>query len=124
MTDRAEPMQAFASREPGHTSVSQQEKASKWDFLIRTLRRPDIKDTHIRHLSTMQRATAMLLAYREELPTTLAAELKSYKEALDGLYLEAIDGFTDLEGVLNLLPTYVTESIAGELCQPDGADTR
>jgi hypothetical protein len=44
------------------------------------------------------------------------AELESYKVTLDELYLEAIDGFADMDGVLNLLPTYVTESIVGNLC--------
>jgi hypothetical protein len=41
----------------------------------------------------------------EELPPALVVELKSYKLTLDGLHLEAIDGFADVDGLLNLLPT-------------------
>jgi len=61
----------------------------------------------------------LLLARREELPPGLAAELRSYKVTLDELPLEASDGFADMDGVLNLLPTYVTESIVGDICHFD-----
>jgi hypothetical protein len=104
------------------SQLTEQEKARRWDKLITHLKDPRAKDTHLRHLSAMRRAVMMLLAAREELPQGLVAELRSYKVTLDELHLEAIDGFADAEGVLNLFPTYVTESLAGELCQPDAND--
>ena len=55
-------------------------------------------------------------------PHPEVAELRSYKVTLDGLHLEAIDGFADVDGVLNLLPTYVTESVVGNICQFDTDD--
>jgi hypothetical protein len=102
--------------------LTRQEKARRWDLLITQLRNPRMKDTHVRHLSAMRRAVEMLLAAREELPDGLVAELRSYKVTLDELHLEAIDGFAGVEGVLNLLPSYVTESLAGQLCQGDTDD--
>jgi hypothetical protein len=99
--------------------MSQQEKANRWDRLIRLLQNPEIRDTYIWHLSTMRRAVEVLLARREELPPALVAELISYKVRLEALHLEAIDGFTGVEGVLNFFPTYVTESLVGQLCQGD-----
>jgi hypothetical protein len=99
--------------------VSQQEKADRWDHLIRLLQNPEIRDTYIWHLSTMRRAVEILLARREELPPTLVNELIPYKARLEALHLEAIDGFTGVEGVLNFFPTYVTESLVGQLCQGD-----
>jgi hypothetical protein len=104
-----------------HVSVSQQKKAERWDSLMILLRSPEIRDTHVRHLSAKRRAAQMLLASREELPATLVTELKAYMVTLDELYLEAIDGFADIEGVLNLLPSFIIESTVGELCQPDNA---
>jgi hypothetical protein len=102
--------------------LTEQEKARRWDRLITHLKDPRAKDTHVRHLSAMRRAVEMLLAAREELPECLVAELRAYKVTLDELHLEAIDGFAGVEGVLNLFPTYVTESLAGELCQGDTDD--
>jgi len=99
--------------------VSQQEKAERWDHLIRLLQNPEIRDTYIWHLSTMRRAVEALLARREELPSALVDELIAYKTRLEALHLEAIDGFTGIEGVLNFFPTYVTESLIGQLCQGD-----
>ena len=104
------------------SQLTQQEKASRWVNLITILKRPQVKDTYVHHLTAMRRAVIMLLAEREELPEPLVAELKKYKVTLDALYLEAADGFADMEGLLNLLPTYVTESIAGNLCQFDTDD--
>jgi hypothetical protein len=103
-------------------SISQQEKAKRWDSLIRMLARPEIRDTGVRHLSSQRRAVMMLLSMREELPVSLTAELKSYKFTLDALYLEAIGGFESVDGIINFLPTYITESTVGELCQPDSTD--
>lgn len=103
-------------------TITQQQKAERWDRLLRLLSSPSIRDDSITHLSTMRRATLILLARREELPPTLVAELKAYKARLDALYLEAIDGFQDTEGVLNMLPAYIAGSIVGELCQPDTDD--
>jgi hypothetical protein len=102
--------------------LTQQEKARRWDQLITHLKDPRARDTRVRHLSAMRRAVLLLLAAREELPQGLAAELRAYRVTLDELHLEAIDSFADAEGVLNLLPTYVTESLAGELCQGDTDD--
>jgi len=99
--------------------VSQHEKAERWDHLIRLLQNPEIRDTYIWHLSTMRRAVEILLARREELPPTLVDELTAYRTRLEALHLEAIDGFTGVEGVLNFFPTYVTESLIGQLCQGD-----
>lgn len=76
----------------------------------------------MRHLSSQRRAVMMLLSMREELPVSLTAELKSYKFTLDALYLEAIGGFESVDGIINFPPTYITESTAGELCQPDSTD--
>jgi hypothetical protein len=102
--------------------LTQEEKARRWDELIETLGKPQVRDTYIRHLSAVRRAVILLLAEREELPACLVDELKSYKVTLDELYLEAIDGFADMDGVLNLLPTYVTESIVGNICHFDTDD--
>jgi hypothetical protein len=102
--------------------LSQQERARRWDELIEILKKPQVRNTYVRHLSAVRRAVVLLLAEREELPTGLVNELKSYKVTLDELYLEAIDGFADMDGVLNLFPTYVTESIVANLCQFDTED--
>jgi hypothetical protein len=99
--------------------ISLEEKADRWDHLIRLLQNPEIRDTYILHLSTMRRAVEILLARREELPSSLVDELVPYKARLEALHLEAIDGFTGVEGVLNFFPTYVTESLVGQLCQGD-----
>jgi hypothetical protein len=104
------------------TQLTEQEKARRWDDLIQTLRQPGVRNTYVRHLSAVRRAVILLLAEREELPPALVAELKSYKVTLDGLHLEAIDGFADVDGVLNLLPAYVTESIVGNICHFDTDD--
>jgi hypothetical protein len=104
------------------TQLSEQEKARRWDELIHTLRQPGVRNTYVRHLSAVRRAVFLLLAEREELPAALVAELRSYKVTLDGLHLEAIDGFADMDGVLNLLPTYVTESVVGNICHLDTDD--
>jgi hypothetical protein len=95
--------------------LTQAEKASRWDELIGCLQQPGMRDTYIHHLSGVRRAVCLLLAGQEELPPALADELKAYRVKLDALYLEAADGFSAVEGVLNLLPTYITESVAGEL---------
>jgi hypothetical protein len=97
--------------------LTQQEKARRWDDLIKALGQPQIRNTYIHRLTAVRRAVIPLLAEREELPTSLVAELKSYKVTLDALYLEVADGWADMEGILNLFPTYVTESIVGNLCQ-------
>ena len=106
----------------GKNQLTQQEKANRWDELVARLKDPRIGNTYVRHLSAMRRAVNMLLAAREELPVGLVAELKSYMVTLDELYLEAFDGFAGVNGILDLLPTYVTESVAGELCQPETGD--
>jgi hypothetical protein len=110
------------SDERSQSSISQKEKARRWDSLIRMLRRPEIRDVSLRHLSSHRRAVMMLLASREELPASLTAELKTYKFTLDTLYLEAIGGFEDIDGIINYLPTYITESAVGQLCQPASTD--
>jgi hypothetical protein len=102
--------------------LSQEEKARRWDDLITTLGQPQIRNTYIHHLTAVRRAVILLLAEREELPPPLVAELKSYKVTLDALYLEVADGWSDLEGILNLFPTYVTESIVGNICHFDTGD--
>jgi hypothetical protein len=102
--------------------LTQQEKARRWDALIATLGEPQIRNTYIHHLTAVRRAVILLLAEREELPPSLVVELKSYKVTLDALYLEIADGWADFEGILNLFPTYVTESIAGNLCHFDTDD--
>ena len=99
--------------------ISQQEKASRWDRLIGLLQSPEIRDTYTWHLARLHRAANMLLACSEELPPALVAELKPYKEKLEALRLEAIDGFDGTEGVLNFFPTYITESLVGQLSQED-----
>jgi hypothetical protein len=119
--DRRETLVAAAG-ERQRLSISQREKATRWDYLISMLRQPGVRNVSVRHLSAMRRAVIMLLANREELPESLTAELKTYKTTLDELHLEAIDGFADVEGVINFLPTYVTESLVGEICQPDSTD--
>jgi hypothetical protein len=95
--------------------LTQAEKASRWDELIGCLRQPGMRETYIHQLSGVRRAVYLLLA-DETLPPALAAELRAYRVKVDALYLEAADGFTAIEGVLNFLPTYVTESVAGEIC--------
>jgi len=99
--------------------MSLQEKARRWDRLIGLLQKPEIRDTYIWRLASQHRAVNLLLASREELPPALTRELTSYRERLEALRLEAIDGFDDTQGVLNLFPTYVTESVVGQLCQGD-----
>jgi hypothetical protein len=95
--------------------LTQAEKAGRWDELIGCLQQPGMRDTYIHHLSGARRAVYLLPAGKEALPPALAAELEAYRVKLDALYLEAADGFSAIKGVLNLLPTYVTESVAGEL---------
>jgi hypothetical protein len=102
--------------------VTEQEKARRWDELIACLRQPGLRDTYIHHLSGVRRAVYLLLADQEALPPALAAELRAYRVKADALYLEAADGFTAIEGVLNFIPTYVTESVAGEICQDDAGN--
>jgi hypothetical protein len=102
--------------------LTEHEKARRWDQLIRHLGNPAIRDTSIRHLAAMRRATLILLASREELPDPLAAGLKAYMTTLNELYLEAHDGIAEVSETLDLLPTYITESMAGELCQTDTED--
>jgi hypothetical protein len=99
--------------------MGQREKARRWDHLVELLKSPSLQDTYVIHLSKLRRATLMLLASREELPDALVAELRAYQTRLDALYLEAKDGFTDLEGILNAIPAYVIGSLVGELSQPD-----
>jgi hypothetical protein len=99
--------------------LGEREKARRWDQLIACLGQPGMRDTYIHQLSGTRRAVYLLLAGQEALPPALVAELKAYRVKVDALYLEAADGFAAIEGVLNLLPTYVTESVAGELCQDD-----
>ena len=94
--------------------LTEAEKARRWDQLIGCLGQPGMRDSYIHHLSGARRAVYLLLA-EDTLPPALAAELGAYKVKLDALYLEAADGFAAIEGVLNLLPTYITETIAGEL---------
>lgn len=123
MTARTEQhLPTFAAGERRHLRISQQEKAQKWDSLVAMLSNPQIRDLQVRQLSALRRAVMLLLAKREELPASLTAELKSYMVTLDELYLEAIDGFAAVEGVINFLPMYITESLVGELCQSDSSD--
>jgi hypothetical protein len=103
----------------GDQMLDQQEKARRWDHLVELLKSPGLQDTYVFHLSKLRSATLMLLASREELPGTLAAELRAYQARLDALYLEAADGFTDLEGILNAIPAFAIGSVVGELSQPD-----
>jgi hypothetical protein len=104
---------------PATRPISQQEKAGRWDHLISLLQNPEIKDTYIWRLASLHRAVNMLLACEEELPPALAGELKAYKKKLEALRLEAIDGFDGMQGALNFFPTYVTESLVGQLRQGD-----
>jgi hypothetical protein len=101
--------------------LSQQEKARRWDELIGCLRQPGMRETYIYRLSGVRRAVYLLLA-DESLPPALAAELNAYRVKVDALYLEAADGFSAIEGVLNFVPTYVTESVTGEICADDTND--
>jgi hypothetical protein len=91
------------------------ERARRWDALIKCLQQPDTRDVYLRRLSGVRRAVWLLLAVQE----TLTAELKAYNVTLESLYLEAADGLASIEGVLNLIPTYITEQAAGDLCQAD-----
>jgi hypothetical protein len=102
--------------------ITEQEKARRWDELIACLQQPGMRDTYIHHLSGVRRAVYLLLAGQEALPPALVAELKAYRVTVDALYLEAADGFATIEGVLNFIPTYITESVAGEICQDDAAN--
>ena len=95
--------------------MDQREKAERWDHLVKLLTSPSLHDNYIFHLSSMRRATMMLLARREELPDALVEELRAYRTRLDALYLEAKDGFNDVEGVLNAIPAYAIGSLVGEL---------
>ena len=99
--------------------MGQREKAERWDRLVKLLESPSLQDDYVFHLSSLRRATLMLLARREELPDALVVELRSYRTRLDALYLEAIDGFADMEGILNAIPAYAIASLVGELSQPD-----
>jgi hypothetical protein len=99
--------------------LTEREKARRWDELIGCLRQPGMRETYIHQLSGVRRAVYLLLAGHETLPPALVAELQAYRAKIDALYLEAADGFAAVEGVLNLIPTYITESIAGEIGQDD-----
>jgi hypothetical protein len=107
----------------GSAPLTQAEKAGRWDQLVGLLK-PGNRDNEIRHLNTMRRAVLILLAHREELPEALVVQLRSYRATLEGLYLEAADGWADtnLTGLLNLLPLYGLGSLVGELCQGDEPD--
>lgn len=104
------------------TTATPLEKARRWDALMAMLAKPGLRDRHTRHLSSMRRATEMLLAYREELPTALTPELKAYRAMLNDLYLEAVDGFESIDGILNYFPASVVMTLAGELSQSDTTD--
>jgi len=108
-----------AVQSSAHRLISQQEKASRWDRLIGLLQNPKIRDTYIWRLAGQHRAVNMLLAREEELSPALVMELKAYKEKLEALRLEAIDGYDATQGVLNFFPAYVTESLVGQLRQRD-----
>jgi hypothetical protein len=99
--------------------MSQREKAERWDHLVKLLQSPSLRDNYVFHLSSLRRATLILLASREELPDALVAELRAYQTRLDALYLEAKDGFDDTGDVLNAIPAYAIASLVGELSQPD-----
>jgi hypothetical protein len=114
-----EKLGAATAERSGDQIMDQQEKARRWDHLVELLKSPGLQDTYVFHLSKLRRATLMLLASREELPGALATELTAYQARLDALYLEAEDGFTDLEGILNAIPAFAIGSVAGELSQPD-----
>jgi hypothetical protein len=68
-------MHAQAQGAPGlasKTQLTQQEKAGRWDDLIRTLRQPGLRNTYVRHLSAVRRAVILLLAEQEEQPAVRA----------------------------------------------------
>jgi hypothetical protein len=109
---------ATTTERSGDQIMDQQEKARRWDHLVELLKSPGLQDTYVFHLSKLRRATLMLLASPEELPGALATELNAYQARLDALYLEAADGFTDLEGILNAIPALAIGSAVGELSQP------
>jgi hypothetical protein len=44
------------------TTATQTEKARRWDALVAMLAQPGLHDERTRHLSSMRRATEMLLA--------------------------------------------------------------
>ena len=100
----------------------EKEKAQRWDQLVKLLKSQSLQDTYVLHLSSLRRATLMLLASQEELPGALVAELRAYRARLDALYLEAEDGFQDAAGILNAIPAHVIGSLVGELNQPDTDD--
>src|SRR5690349_16092380 len=102
--------------------MDQREKAERWDHLVGLLKSPVLRNDYVVHLSAHRRATSMLLASREELPETLVTELAAYQATLDALYLEAIDGFADVEGILNAIPACAIGSLVGELSQPEADD--
>jgi hypothetical protein len=97
------------------------EKAQRWDHLVELLKSQSLRDTYVLHLSNLRRATLMLLASREELPSALVAELMAYRTRLDALYPEENYRFQEAEGILNAIPSYIIGSLAGELCRPDAA---
>ena len=99
--------------------LTQKEKARRWDSLIKCLQRPGTRDSYLRRLSGVRRAVWLLLAVQETLPPPLTAELKAYNVTLEALYLEAAEGLSGIDGVLNLIPTYITEQVVGDLCQAD-----
>lgn len=101
-------------------SVTDRQKAENWDFLLEMLKDPRIRDTGINHLRRMRQATLMLLAAREELSETLVSELRAYQVRLDALFLEAVDGYRG-DGH-DMLPTYITEMLVGDLTQDDDDD--
>jgi hypothetical protein len=111
--------QGAGAPSPVTRPVTQREKAARWDHLTGLLQNPEIRDTYIWRLAGLHRAVDMLLACKEELPPALTRELMPYKEKLEALRLEAIDGFNGTPGILNFMPTYVTESLVGQLSQED-----
>ena len=62
------------------------------------------------HLERLKLAADILLSEHDAITDPLEVELTIFRERV-----EAADGFAAIEGVLNLLPTYITETIAGEL---------
>lgn len=99
--------------------LTQGEKARRWDSLIKCLQQPETRDSYMRRLSGVRRAVYLLLAVQETLPAPLVDELKAYNVTLEALYLEAAEGLSGIDGVLNLIPTYITEQAVGDLCQAD-----
>jgi hypothetical protein len=110
------PYHAYVSAEYGKArQLPEREKARMWDELAVAIQRPGLRDLTVLKVSGMLRAVNLLLAYREELPPALAAELDAWKVALDAMHLESIEGWADADGVLNLLPTHMVISLMGAI---------